>query len=116
MRAKSYVAILALGLVLFAGVVVVQTTMAQTVSPQQAKVKVLKYKGTVISATSVAITLSSQQNPKMIQTFSYSPQVRQQMADVIQKGGYQHGDQVTIDYAAGTTVALRIHGKPSKTN
>jgi hypothetical protein len=116
MRAKSLIAILSLGLALFAGRAVAQMTTAQPVTPQTAKVQVLKFKGLVISATSIAMTLSSQQNPKMIQTFSYSPQVRQQMADVIQKGGYQHGDKVTVDYAAGTTVALRIHGKPSKTS
>lgn len=36
------------------------------------------------------------------------------MLAVIQSGGYQFGDKVTVTYNAGTTVAQDISGKPSK--
>jgi hypothetical protein len=36
------------------------------------------------------------------------------MQALLDKGGYQYGDKVNILYQSGGTVALRIHGKPSK--
>ena len=112
MRAKlqiAFVAFLMLGGLAYAPVASAQSGATQT------KPKILKFKGTVLSSNSISITLADQQNPKMVQSFSYSPEVKQQIASVIQNGGFQHGDKVTVDYAAGTSVALHIHGKPSKT-
>jgi hypothetical protein len=36
------------------------------------------------------------------------------MEKILDSGGYQYGDKVEIFYTSGTTVALRIDGKPSK--
>ena len=36
------------------------------------------------------------------------------MQAVLDKGGFQYGDKVNILFQPGQTVALRIHGKPSK--
>jgi hypothetical protein len=49
-----------------------------------------------------------------LHTFTYSPGIREQMQEVFNAGGYQDGDNVTIWYRQGTTVALKIRGKPSK--
>jgi hypothetical protein len=36
------------------------------------------------------------------------------MQAMLDKGGFQYGDKVSILYMPGQTVALRIVGKPSK--
>ncbi len=36
------------------------------------------------------------------------------MQKIFDAGGYQYGDKVAILYKPGSTVALRIAGKPSK--
>ena len=92
-----------------------QDTTVQSASPKQKpKPHILKFKGEVISANSASISLRQQDNPGQIQTFTYSPQVRDKMIALLQKGGYQPGDKVTISYEAGTTVARSISGKPSR--
>jgi hypothetical protein len=116
MLSKLQIAIFAVGLAFCAGTAVAQVTTAPpaVAKSNQTKTQILRFRGSVMSATSAAITLRSRQNGNMIQTFSYSPQVHEQMLAVIQKGGFQYGDKVAVDYASGTTIALRIHGKPSK--
>ena len=50
-----------------------------------------------------------------LHTFTYSPGIRDKMAQIFNAGGYQYGDKVVIRYQRGTYVALNIKGKPSKT-
>ncbi len=47
-------------------------------------------------------------------TFTFAPEIRDQMQKVFSAGGYQYGDKVVVWYRQGTTVALKIKGKPSK--
>jgi len=49
-----------------------------------------------------------------LHTFTYSAQIRDKMQKVLNAGGYQYGDKVTVWYRSGTDVALKIKGKPSK--
>lgn len=76
--------------------------------------KHLKFKGGVVTVTIAAITLRDLDNPVQLHTFTYSPNVHDKIMKIINKGGYQYGDEVTVKYAPGTTVALSLHGKPSK--
>jgi hypothetical protein len=72
------------------------------------------FKGEVMNATVAAITVRSQSDMRTIRTFSYSPAVSARMQQIIDKGGYQYGDKVTIETDPGSNVALQIKGKPSK--
>lgn len=47
-------------------------------------------------------------------TFTFAPEIRDQMQKLFTAGGYQYGDKVVVWYRQGTTVALKIKGKPSK--
>jgi maltoporin len=76
--------------------------------------KPLKFVGLVISANAASLTARSDSNASLLQTFSYSPGVRAQMVKILNKGGYQYGDKVRVEYAPGTTVALSLKGKASK--
>lgn len=68
----------------------------------------------VLHADRQTMMVREQDNPRNIHTFTYSPKVQQKMEKVLENGGYQHGDKVKILYQVGQTVALEIHGKPSK--
>lgn len=84
------------------------------VSTKPATPKPLKFDGQVIASNSATITVRSRENAMLTQTFSYSPEVRDQMIKILNKGGYQFGDKVVIHYKPGTTTAIKLQGKPSK--
>lgn len=90
------------------------TSRPVLIAKQNPKAQKLKFKGEVISANSVSITLRGQDNPREIQTFTYSTEVRDQMIAILKQGGYRAGDRVTVEFLSGTTVAQHISGKPSK--
>ncbi len=71
-------------------------------------------KASVIHFDSRQIIVSEANNERMIHTFTYASALQPKMETLQDKGGYQYGDQVKILYQAGQTVALEIHGKPSK--
>jgi hypothetical protein len=68
----------------------------------------------VIHADSNSMVVRERRNGMMIHTFTYSPQLQAEMQRIVDQGGYQYGDKVKILYLQGQTVALRVHGKPSK--
>ncbi len=68
----------------------------------------------VVHADVHSIVVREQSDMRMIHTFTYAPAVEAQMREIIQQGGYRYGDTVKILYQQGQTVALEIHGKPSK--
>lgn len=72
------------------------------------------FKGDVLNATAAAITVRNRENERQVRTFTYSPEVRDRMQKIIEKGGYQYGDKVVIETDPGSNVALAIKGKPSK--
>ncbi len=78
--------------------------------------KVLRFRGAVMHQVEGSITVRSlEPNHELeVRTFSYSDRIRKQMEKILDSGGYQYGDKVEIFYTSGTTVALRIDGKPSK--
>ncbi len=91
-----------------------QVETSEPIHVKTLKPKKLKFRGTVVSVTPASIIVRDRQNQLALRTFTYSDAVRDQMAKVLERGGYQFGDRVDIEYAAGTDVALRIKGKPSK--
>lgn len=73
-----------------------------------------KFEGTVMHANIAQITARAKGNDMAIQTFSLSEQASAKMQQIIDKGGYQYGDKVTIFYDPATQKAMNIKGKPSK--
>jgi hypothetical protein len=73
-----------------------------------------KFEGTVVNATVAQITVRAKGNDMGIQTFSLSEQASQKMLQIIDKGGYQYGDKVTVFYDPDSKKALKVKGKPSK--
>jgi hypothetical protein len=73
-----------------------------------------KFEGTVLNATVAQITVRAKGNDMSIQTFSLSPEASTKMLQIIDKGGYQYGDKVTVFFDPDTKKALKVKGKPSK--
>jgi hypothetical protein len=49
-----------------------------------------------------------------IRTFPLSQEASDKMQKIIDKGGYQYGDKVTVYYVPATSQAIKFKGKPSK--
>jgi ribosomal protein S17 len=94
-------------------VAVTQVTETKPIKLKQPKLKKEKYKGTVVSATMLAITVRHERDLRMIQTFRLAPQASEKMVKVLERGGYQSGDKVTVVHERGSDVALEVKGKPS---
>jgi len=73
-------------------------------------------KGEVIHADANEIVVREAQNERMIHTFTYTPALQTRMQRISDNGGYKYGDKVKIRYQTGQTVALKIHGRPSKSS
>ena len=107
-------ALLGAALALVATSVSAQVETGKPITLKAPKKKIAKFKGEVLSMTNVQIIVRSQGNERVIRTFTYTPVVREKMQQIIDRGGYQHGDRVEIHHEPGSTVAVKIKGKPSK--
>ena len=88
------------------------TVKPKTVKPPKVKFDI--FKGEVIRMDTVSITVRDPKNSYIVRTFTFSPAVAKKLQPLIDKGGYQSGDRITIKYAAGSTLAQSIKGKASK--
>jgi hypothetical protein len=73
-----------------------------------------KFEGTVVNATAAQITVRARGNDMGIQTFSLNPALSAKMIQIMEKGGYQYGDKVTVIFDSTGKQAVKIKGKPSK--
>jgi hypothetical protein len=73
-----------------------------------------KFEGYVMHANIAQITVRAKGSDMSLQTFALSEQVATQMQTIVDKGGYQYGDKVTVYYDPTSLKALKIKGKPSK--
>jgi|SRR6202049_442194 len=78
--------------------------------------KIIKVRFEVLHMLYQAIQVRSLVDMRELHTFTYSPEIRDQMQKVFNAGGYQYGDKVVVWYRSGGDVALKIKGKPSKPN
>jgi len=73
-----------------------------------------KFEGTVLHANAAQITARARENDLAIETFALSDAAAAKMQKIIDKGGYQYGDKVTILFDPQTRKAVQIKGKPSR--
>jgi hypothetical protein len=106
-------ALLGTALALLATGVSAQVETQKPIRLKTPKTRIEKFKGEVLSMTSVQIIVRSRENERVIRTFSFTPEVREKMQQIIDQGGYQYGDRVEIHHQPGSDVAIKIKGKPS---
>jgi hypothetical protein len=73
-----------------------------------------KFEGYVMHANIAQITVRAKGNDMAIQTFALSPQASAKMQAIVDKGGYQYGDKITVLYDASNMQVIKLKGKPSK--
>ena len=97
--------------------VVVDTAVPLVVNAVKPKPKangLAKFEGFVVNANIAQITARAKESELTIQTFPLSQPASQKMQQIVDKGGYQYGDKVTIYYTPTSMQAVKFKGKPSK--
>jgi hypothetical protein len=84
------------------------------VKESKPKNKYEKFHGTVMHANNAQITVRGIENELAIRTFPLSEEAAGKMQRIIDHGGYQYGDKVTVVYDPVTQQAVKIKGKPSR--
>lgn len=97
---------------LTAGAQVVTTQPIKIETPQPKKVK---FKGEVLHATRVAITVRSRDKTNLVRTFTYDVKLAAKIGKKFDENKlYQFGDRVEITHLAGTDTATKVSGKPGQ--
>jgi len=95
--------------------IIVDTAVPIVVSAVKPKPTGLaKFEGFVMNSNIAQITVRAKGNDLGIRTFSLSEAAAAKMQQIVDKGGYQYGDKVTVLYDPTTLKAIKIKGKPSK--
>jgi hypothetical protein len=88
--------------------------IVSAVKPKPKPTGLAKFEGTVMHANSVQITLKAMGNDLAIQTFPLSGAASAKMQLIIDRGGYQYGDKVKLEYDPQSLRVVKFKGKPSK--
>ena len=73
----------------------------------------VKFQGFVMHANGAQVTVRAKGNDMAIRTFSLSQPAATKMQQIIDKGGYQYGDKITVYYDPQSMQAIKFKGKPS---
>jgi hypothetical protein len=84
------------------------------VKPKPKQTGLDKFQGFVMNANNAQITLRAKGSDLTIRTFPLSEVASAKMQKIVEKGGYQYGDKVTVFYDPATSKAIKFKGKPSK--
>ena len=96
---------------------VVDTAVPIVVSIVKPKPKangLAKFEGFIMHANIAQITARAKGSDLTILTFPLSEQASQKMQQIVDQGGYQYGDKITVYYNPATMEAMKFKGKPSK--
>jgi hypothetical protein len=88
--------------------------VVQTLKAHHNREGYAKFEGTVMNANIAQITLRARNDELAIRTFTLSLDASAKMQKIVDKGGYQYGDKMTVYFQPGSTVAAKFKGKPSK--
>jgi hypothetical protein len=88
--------------------------VAKVLTPKPKNTGLEKFEGYVMNANTAQITVRAKGNDLGIQTFALNQDVAAKMQKIIDKGGYQYGDKITVFYDPQSKQAVKLKGKPSK--
>src|SRR6266404_6587702 len=88
--------------------------IVDAVKPKPKPTGLDKFEGFVMHANNAQITVRAKGNDMAIRTFPLSEDASAKMQKIVDQGGYQYGDKVTILYEPATSKAIKVKGKPSK--
>ena len=93
---------------------IVPLLVLMAVKPKPIPEGLAKFDGFVMNANTAQITVRAKGNDLTIQTFTLSQEAATKMQQIIDKGGFQYGDKVSVIYNPKLLQAVRVKGKPSK--
>ncbi len=73
-----------------------------------------RFEGYIVHANIAQVTVRAKGNDMGIQTFALNQTVSAQMQRIVDQGGYQYGDKITVYYDPSSHTAVKIKGKPSR--
>jgi hypothetical protein len=88
--------------------------VVKALTPKPKPTGLQKYEGTIMNANIAQVTVRAKGNDMGIQTFALNQEVSAKMQKIVDNGGYQYGDKVTVYYDPASHTAVRIKGKPSR--
>lgn len=88
--------------------------VVKTLTPKPKLTGLQKFEGYFVNGNAAQVTLRAKGNDQGIQTFALNQTTSGKMQKIIDQGGYQYGDKVTVLYDATSLVAVKIKGKPSR--
>ena len=88
--------------------------IVNTIKPKSKTEGLGRFDGYVMHANTVQITVRARGNDMSLQTFSLAEKASAEMQAIVDKGGYQYGDKVTVYYDPTSLKALKVKGKPSR--
>jgi|SRR5215471_17975629 len=88
--------------------------VSKIITPKPKNTGLSKFEGYVMNANIAQVTVRAKGNDLGIQTFALNQDTAAKMQKIIDKGGYQYGDKITVYYDPQSKEAVKIKGKPSK--
>jgi len=84
------------------------------VKPKPKANGLVKFEGTVMHANRAQLTVRALGNDMSIQTFALNDAAADKMQQIVDKGGYQYGDKIKLEYDPQSMTVVKFKGKPSK--
>jgi hypothetical protein len=84
------------------------------IKPKPKATGLAKFQGSVVHANIAQVTVRAKGNDMALQTFSLGDKASAKMQQIIDKGGYQYGDKITVYYDPQSLKAVKFKGKPSR--
>jgi len=88
--------------------------IVEKLTPKPKPTGLQKFEGTIVHANIAQVTVRARGNDLTIQTFPLDQTVSAKMQKIVDNGGYQFGDKVTVYYDPTSRTAVKIKGKPSR--
>jgi len=88
--------------------------IVSAITPKPTPTGLAKFEGFVMHANIAQVTVRAKGNDLGLRTFALSEAASAKMQQIVDKGGYQYGDKVTVMYDSASEKAVQIKGKPSK--
>jgi len=88
--------------------------VVEKLTPKPKPTGLQKFEGTIVHANIAQVTVRARGSDLTIQTFPLDQTVSTKMQKIVDNGGYQFGDKVTVYYDPTSRTAVKIKGKPSR--
>jgi len=87
--------------------------VVNAVKPKPKASGLVKFQGIVLHANIAQVTVRAKNDERAIQTFPLGEKASAKMQQIVDKGGYQYGDKITVYYDPQSLKAIKFKGKPS---